>query len=251
MRKIMVIGCPGSGKSTFSRQLNKIINIPLYHLDNLFWNADKTTKDKTVFLKSLNDTIQKDEWIIDGNYNSTLELRLQFCDTVIFLDYPLDICLDGIEKRRGKPRSDIPWIEEEEDKEFIEFINNFNDQIRPQIIDLLDKYSNKEIHIFKNRNDAYRFLWELEEKQAFIHGWDFSHINDRYSEEDELPWDYYDRIKHYLKDEMKLLDYDTGGGEFLLSLNHPFSCDTMNPHKTTRSLPYGPNTLQPATCFYS
>lgn len=222
MKKIIVIGCPGSGKSTFSKMLNKISNIPLYHLDNMYWNIDKTIKEKSVFLKSLNDTILKDEWIIDGNFNSTLELRLQACDTVIFLDYPLDICLDGVEKRRGKPRSDIPWIEVEEDKEFIEFIKNFNKQIKPQIIELLNQYSNKEIYIFKDRKDAYRFLWELEEKQAFIHGWDFSHINDRYEEQEDLPWNYYDRIKCYLKDDMKLLDYDTGGGEFLLTLKHPF-----------------------------
>ena len=234
MKKIIVIGCPGSGKSTFSRMLNKVINIPVYHLDNLFWNADKTTKEKNVFLKSLNDTIQKDGWIIDGNFNSTLELRLQACDTVIFLDYPLEVCLDGIEKRRGKPRSDIPWIEVEEDKEFIEFIKNFNKQIKHQIIELLNQYSNKDIYIFKDRKDAYRFLWELEEKQAFIHGWDFSHINERYTEQEDLPWSYYDRIKTYLKDDMKLLDYDTGGGEFLLTLNHPY----LN---TTATEGYQPN----------
>lgn len=49
-----------------------------------------------------------DEWIIDGNYGSTIELRLQACDTVVFLDYSTNICLDGIKKRRGKPRTDIP-----------------------------------------------------------------------------------------------------------------------------------------------
>ena len=116
MKKVMVIGCPGSGKSTFSRMLVKVTNIPLYHLDNMYWNDDKTIKEKSVFLKSLNNTIQKEKWIIDGNYHSTLELRLQACDTIIFLDYPLEICLKGIEERRGKPRNDIPWIETEEMK---------------------------------------------------------------------------------------------------------------------------------------
>lgn len=63
--------------------------------------------------------------------------------------------------------------------------------------------------------------WEAEEKIAHIHGWDFSHIHGRYTEEDDLPWDYEQIVREYLRDEMKLLDYDTGGGEFLLSLEHP------------------------------
>ena len=63
--------------------------------------------------------------------------------------------------------------------------------------------------------------WREEESIAHIHGWDFSHINDRYTEEDDFPWDYRELILTHLKPEMKLLDIDTGGGEFLLSLNHP------------------------------
>lgn len=94
MKKIIVIGCPGSGKSTFSQELHKKTNIPLYHLDMLFWNADKTTVEKSVFLERLNELLDKDEWILDGNFNSTMELRMSRCDTVIFLDYPPDICLD-------------------------------------------------------------------------------------------------------------------------------------------------------------
>ena len=96
MKKIIVIGCPGSGKSTFSKMLNKVIDIPVYHLDNLFWNADKTTVEKSVFLERLNELLDKDEWILDGNFNSTMELRMSRCDTVIFLDYSPDICLEGV-----------------------------------------------------------------------------------------------------------------------------------------------------------
>ena len=64
--------------------------------------------------------------------------------------------------------------------------------------------------------------WKSEEDCAFIKGWDFSHIQGRYKEEDDLPWDYESIIRSVLQDEMKLLDYDTGGGEFLLSLSHPY-----------------------------
>ena len=99
MNRIMVIGCPGSGKSTFSKALHKTTGIPLFHLDMMYWNADRTTVDKAVFRERLLNTIQKNEWIIDGNYGSTIELRLQACDTVVFLDYSLDVCLNGIKER--------------------------------------------------------------------------------------------------------------------------------------------------------
>lgn len=64
--------------------------------------------------------------------------------------------------------------------------------------------------------------WLQEEKQAQIHGWDFSHIRNRYEEENDLPWDYFALIKSYLTADQKVLDIDTGGGEFLLSLQHPY-----------------------------
>ena len=162
MRKIIVIGCPGSGKSTFSRGLHSKTGIPLYHLDMMYWNADKTTVEKRVFLKRLSDALAKDMWIIDGNYGSTMELRMQKCDTVIFLDYSLDICLDGIRERKGKPRSDMPWVEPEQyDEEFIEFIKKYNSQSRPQVMELLDKYSYKNIFIFSNRDEANKFLRQI------------------------------------------------------------------------------------------
>lgn len=163
MKKIIVIGCPGSGKSVFSRALHKITDVPLYHLDMMNWNSDRTTVDKSTFQERLRNTIQKDEWIIDGNYGSTIELRLQACDTVFFLDYPLDVCLNGVMERRGKARSDMPWIEseDEEDAEFIEFIKNYNSQSKPRIMELLYKYSHKDIHVFKNRNEADEFLKQI------------------------------------------------------------------------------------------
>ena len=158
MKKIIVIGCPGSGKSTVSRALHNKKGIPLYHLDMMYWNADKTTAEKSVFLERLSTVLEKDEWIIDGNYGSTMELRMAACDTVIFLDYPLDVCLDGIRERRGKPRSDMPWIETKEDSEFIEFIRNYDEQQKPKVLELLEKYSDKNIIIFKGREQADAFL---------------------------------------------------------------------------------------------
>ena len=75
---------------------------------------------------------------------------------------------------------------------------------------------------FSNANKKLIENWLEEEKSAHIQGWDFSHIHGRYEEENDLPWDYKNIIKQYLKPEYKLLDIDTGGGEFLLTLEHPF-----------------------------
>ena len=163
MKKVIVIGCPGSGKSTLSKKLNEILGIPVVHLDMLYWNSDRTIVDKEIFLRKQLSTIQKKEWIMDGNYASTMELRLQACDTVIFLDYPIDVCLNGIKERRGKVRTDMPWTEkeDEEDAEFIEFVKNYNSECRPMVMELLDQYSDKDIYIFKNRNEAEKFLKKL------------------------------------------------------------------------------------------
>ena len=160
MKKIIVIGCPGSGKSTFSRALNKKIGIPLYYLDMMYWNADKTIVEKGIFRSRLASVLEKEKWIIDGNYGSTMEQRIIECDTVFMLDYTTEVCLVGIRNRRGKKRDDMPWIETEEDYEFNEFIKGFNEEQRPRILDLLKKYHDKNIIIFKSREDADKFLSE-------------------------------------------------------------------------------------------
>ena len=158
MKKIIVIGCPGGGKSHFSRALSERLGLPLYHLDMMYWNTDKTMVEKQVFLDKLTAVMEMDEWIIDGNYASTMEQRLVACDTVFFLDYSLDVCLDGIRQRRGIRRSDIPWIETEEDAEFVKFIKGFAEAQRPVILALLEKYTKKNIIIFKNREEANAFV---------------------------------------------------------------------------------------------
>lgn len=162
MRKVIVIGCPGSGKSTFSKALHDVTGLPLYHLDRMYWNADGTNVSKDIFMERLYQALKKEAWIIDGNYGSTMELRMQFCDTVFFLDYPLDICMDGIRSRKGKERTDIPCTTlEDDDHEFLDFITNYNLTSRPTVMELLHKYAHKRITIFKDRREADRFLSQI------------------------------------------------------------------------------------------
>ncbi len=158
MKRVMIIGCPGSGKSTFARALAAKTGLPLHYLDMMYWNPDRTTKPKEEFRTALRETVALPEWIIDGNYGSTLELRMEACDTVIFLDYSVEVCLSGIEERRGKPRADMPWVETEPDLEFIEFIKKYNEESRPKVIELLEKYKEKNIIIFKSRAEADEYL---------------------------------------------------------------------------------------------
>ena len=158
MRKVIIIGCPGSGKSTFARTLQEKTGLPLYYLDQMYWRADRTFVDKSLFRERLQAALDREEWIIDGNFASTMELRLAACDTVFFLDYPLEVCLSGIEDRRGKPRPDMPWIEREPDEEFISFIKNYRTDTRPMVMELLEKYPDKQVIVFHNRAEATAFL---------------------------------------------------------------------------------------------
>lgn len=158
MNKVIVIGCPGSGKSTFSRTLHRLTDLPLYHLDLLYWNSDRTTVSKDVFVKRLKNVLVLDKWIIDGNYGSTIEMRIKECDTVFFLDYPVEVCIDGIKLRKGKTRSDMPWIETEVDEELLEFIRNYNAQSRPKVLELLEQYSEKDIIVFKSRKESENYI---------------------------------------------------------------------------------------------
>lgn len=164
MKKIMVIGSPGAGKSTFARKLQEKTNFPLYYLDMLWHKADKTNVSREEFDARLGEILQKDAWIIDGNYQRTLEMRLQACDTVFLLDFPPEICLAGVKSRIGKPREDMPWIETEFDAEFKQWILDFPTNQLPQIYALLEKYKeNKEIIIFKSRNEADAYLENCKE----------------------------------------------------------------------------------------
>ena len=85
MKKIIVIGPGGAGKSYFSKELSQILDIPAYHLDNIFWNEDKTHISKEEFDLKLNEILKNDKWIIDGDYSRTYELRMEKCDNILFI----------------------------------------------------------------------------------------------------------------------------------------------------------------------
>lgn len=162
MKRILVIGCPGSGKSYFSRALAEKLGLPLVHLDMLNWNADGTNVEREVFDKRLAEVLERDEWIIDGNYGRTMERRMERCDAIFFLDFPTEVCLNGVRERKGKPRPDMPFDPpDSDDEEFMEFISRYNEESRPRVLELLEKHSDREIVVLHGRDEANDYLAKL------------------------------------------------------------------------------------------
>lgn len=162
MKKAIVIGCPGSGKTTFAEKLAKITELPLYYLDAIWHKPDKTHIPREVFDKRIKEIFCESEWIIDGNYKRTIEMRINECDTVFLFDLPTEVCIQGVTERIGKERYDLPWLETEFDPEFKAFIESFSEDTLPYIYELINRYKeDKQIIIFKSREEADRYLKEL------------------------------------------------------------------------------------------
>ncbi len=161
-KRILILGCPGSGKSTLANKLHAYLKLPLVHLDNIFWKPDKTHISKDEFDSKLADIINTNSWIIDGNYSRTLKMRLEKADTVVVFDYPLDVCLAGAKARVGNKRDDLPWIEEELDAEFEQWIKDFPSIEMPKVYSILEEYGkNKDIYVFHSRSETDKWLKDL------------------------------------------------------------------------------------------
>ncbi len=162
MKKVIVIGCPGSGKTTFAEKLNKCTALPLYYLDAIWHKPDKTHILREEFDERIKEIFSTDEWIIDGNYGRTIEMRLKECDTVFLFDLPTEVCIHGATERIGKGRYDLPWLETELDPEFESFIKEFPETTLPKIYNLIEKYkAEKQVIIFKTREEANEYLKRL------------------------------------------------------------------------------------------
>ena len=163
MKKIIIIGCSGSGKTYFAKELAEILNKKVFHMDNLYWNKDRTHISRDELVGIIDEIMEQSDWIIDGNYISTIEQRIKEADTIFYFDYSTEDCLEGIKSRVGVKRDDIPWIESELDADFEKFVLDFRKETAPQIDKLLKAYRDKKINRFICRGDKEKYIMELKE----------------------------------------------------------------------------------------
>ena len=166
MDRIMIIGCGGSGKSTLAQQLGQKLGLPVIHLDKLFWTPGWVSIPKEEFDRVHADAVSKEKWIIDGNFDRTIPVRLKRCDTVIYLDFSRFACLMGVLKRvlttYGKVRPDMgEGCPERMDLDFLKWVWNFNKNKRERIYGLLKEAEGVQVIILKNRRMVKKFLSEL------------------------------------------------------------------------------------------
>ncbi|WP_144510651.1 adenylate kinase [Bacillus sp. FJAT-22090] len=162
-KRILIIGSSGAGKSTLSRILARKWNLPLIHLDAIFWNAGWVPTPKPIFHEKIKKHLEKDEWIIDGNFDSTLELRAKYADLIIFLDFPNILCTYRVLKRafiyRGKTRPDMaPGCAEKIDFPFAKWVWRFPKDARPGIVEVLREVRNADICILRGPQEVKGFL---------------------------------------------------------------------------------------------
>ena len=167
MERIIIIGCGGAGKSTLARKLGEKTGIPVVHLDQIWWAPGHWQHlEREEFDRRLMEEVEKPRWILDGNFNRTLEVRLEKCDTVIYLDFSRMACLRSwmgrVIKNWGHARADMAegcteWF----DPEMARWIWRFNRDNRQRYYGLLGGLVGKQVYILKNRREVERFLKEL------------------------------------------------------------------------------------------
>ncbi|MEW9502319.1 DNA topology modulation protein [Jeotgalibacillus marinus] len=168
MKKVMIIGSPGAGKSTLANQLESKLLLPVIHLDAIFWKPGWKATPKLEFRQQLSNIMKEDAWIIDGTFGSTIDQRLKVADTVIFLQYSRYLCVSRALKRRmmyhKKTRPDmVDGCEEKMDLDFLKWIWHFSRDQAPDILHKLNKLqTSKNIIILSSPKETKRWLDNIE-----------------------------------------------------------------------------------------
>jgi len=171
MKRILIIGNAGSGKTTFAIKLAKKTALPLIHLDKIYWKGNWEHLDRAEFDEILQKELNRESWIIDGNFNRTIPHRLKYCDTVFYFDIPTILCLWGVTKRiiknYGKTRSDMGGeCHEYFDRQKVSLYKSvllFKKQHSENYKNILSSAKGIDVITFKSRHQAKRYLKKSKE----------------------------------------------------------------------------------------
>ena len=164
MKKVLVIGAGGAGKSTLARRLGAALKLEVIHLDKYYWRPGWVETAKDEWERTVAALCARDAWVMDGNYLSTLAQRLQACDTVIFLDFARTLCLWRVVKRRILYRADTrpdmaAGCTEQLDLEFLRWIWTYARRTRPEVVARLAEHAQgKQIIYLRKPAEVEQFL---------------------------------------------------------------------------------------------
>ena len=168
MKKVLVLGSGGSGKTTFAAKLSQKTGLPLYHLDALYWKPGWVEPPAAEWQKRIAALVEKDAWIIDGSYGGTLELRIPKADTILFLDMPNWLCVWNILKRRikfarvfGRTRPGMaPECPETIHFSFLMWVWSYPKSKKPNVLAMINrlKQTETQVVIFKSYSALDKFL---------------------------------------------------------------------------------------------
>lgn len=164
MKRVLVIGSGGAGKSTLARQLGELLRVEVVHLDVAHWRPGWTEPSKEEWRQTVEGLIRRDEWVIDGNYSGTMDVRIEACDTVVFLDLPRSLCVWRVLKRvamyrKGQRPDMAEGCDERLDLKFLLWVWNYPTRTRPKVLELLGRYAaEKKIFQLRSRAEVGRFL---------------------------------------------------------------------------------------------
>lgn len=167
--RISIVGGSGSGKSTLADILSKKLSLPVIHLDGINFKSDWIQIDKKERDNIILEKTNEEKWIIDGNYNKTLNERLNKADLIIWLDYSTFSLLKGVLKRffklYNKEREEIPGCKEQLTFTFLKYVITYNKKKRPELVKLLSAIPNKKILTFKRQKDLNKWIESFEEEK--------------------------------------------------------------------------------------